>query len=168
MDTIIEERVDRVEIALERFINEMREFKDEMREFKDEMREFKDEMREFKDEMGEFKDEMGEFKDEMREFKNEAEKDRKRMNKQWGELANKLGTLVEDIAAPSIPRIAEERFKVEIEYLAVRVKKKKIEGLPEKEWDAIAVSSDTVFSNYTKTTLRAKDVDDFLEEIKIF
>jgi hypothetical protein len=31
---------------------------------------------------------MHEFKDEIRSFKDEAERDRKRMNKQWGELAN--------------------------------------------------------------------------------
>ena len=47
--------------------------------------------------------EMQDFKDEMRTFKDEAESDRKRMNKQWGELANKVGTAVEDIVAPNIP-----------------------------------------------------------------
>jgi hypothetical protein len=36
------------------------------------------------------------FKDEMRAFKDEVNEDRKRMNKMWGELANKMGTLVED------------------------------------------------------------------------
>jgi len=32
------------------------------------------------------------------------------MNKRWGELANKMGTVVEDIVAPSIPRLAREIF----------------------------------------------------------
>ena len=40
---------------------------------------------------------------EMREFKKE-------MNKRWGELANKMGTLVEDIVAPNISGIAREYF----------------------------------------------------------
>jgi hypothetical protein len=53
-------------------------------------------MKEFKDEMKEFKDEMKEFKDEMKEFKIE-------INKKWGELANRLGTLAEDIFGPGIP-----------------------------------------------------------------
>ena len=50
----------------------------------------------FQDEMKEFKDEMKEFKDEMKEFKIE-------INKKWGELANRLGTLAEDIFGPGIP-----------------------------------------------------------------
>ena len=32
------------------------------------------------------------------------------MNKRWGELANKMGTVVEDIVAPSIRRLAREMF----------------------------------------------------------
>ena len=64
------------------------------------------ESREFKGEMKEFK----EFKEEMREFKEEAERDRRRMNKAWGDLANKLGTTVEDVVAPNIPRIGREEF----------------------------------------------------------
>ena len=45
---------------------------------------------------------MKEFKDEMADFKNEPETDRKNRNKQWGELANKMGTLVEDIISPAV------------------------------------------------------------------
>jgi hypothetical protein len=61
-----------------------------------------------------FKEEMRGFKDEMRGFKDETRADRKSMNKQWGELANKMGTVVEDIVAPNIPRIAREYFHCEI------------------------------------------------------
>ena len=39
---------------------------------------------------------MKEFKDEMKQFKRE-------INKKWGELANRLGTLAEDIFGPGIP-----------------------------------------------------------------
>ena len=70
-----------------------------------EMREFKDEMREFKDEMREFKDEMREFKDEMSEYKEWSRNQIKTMNRQWGDLANRMGTLAEDLVAPSVPRI---------------------------------------------------------------
>ena len=34
----------------------------------------------------------------------EAARERREMNKRWGELANKMGTVVEDIVAPSIRR----------------------------------------------------------------
>ncbi len=164
METTVEERVDRVEIALERFIGEMKEFKDEMSVFKDKVDRY---IYESERDRRAFQSEMRVFEKEMRAFKDEAEKDRKRMNKQWGELANKLGTLVEDIVAPSIPGVVKERFNIEIDYLAVRVKKR-VEGLTVKEWDVIAVSSSLVFLNYTKSTLKSQDVDKFLEDIKIF
>jgi len=31
-----------------------------------------------------------------------------RMNKQWGELSNKMGTIVEDLVYPGLRRIIEE------------------------------------------------------------
>ena len=65
-------------------------------------------MREFKDEMREFKDEMREFKDEMPEYKEWSRNQIKTMNRQWGDLANKMGTLAEDLVAPSVPRILRD------------------------------------------------------------
>src|SRR2546427_669922 len=38
---------------------------------------------------------------EMRQWRLQAQK-------QWGEIANKLGTFVEDIVAPNIPRVAQQ------------------------------------------------------------
>ncbi len=109
------------------FKDEMRDFKDEMRDFKDEMRDFKDEMREFKDEMREFKDEMREFKDEMREFKIDVKNDIKDMKKQWGQLAYKMGTLVEDIFSPSFDILIKKSFGIIPDIIDTR-KKIKIGG----------------------------------------
>ena len=92
------------------FKDEMLAFKDEMRVFKDEMKVFKDEMLAFKDEMKAFKDEMKVFKDEMLDFKEWSKKNIENLNRQWGHLANKLGTLVEDIFAPSIDMALEKYF----------------------------------------------------------
>jgi predicted RNase H-like nuclease (RuvC/YqgF family) len=184
MATVIE-RVDRLEVALERFIDsvgiefnklynsqlrteaELREFKEEMREFKDEMREFKEEMREFKDEMREFKEEMREFKDEMREFKEENRRQTRTMNRQWGELSNRLGTLVEDLVYPSLPRIIRETLGREVLDHQLRRKRKLADGRV-KEFDAIAVTEDLVGLNGTKATLRSEDVDRFVEDIATF
>ena len=41
----------------------------------------------------------------MREFKDEMQASKKIMDKHWGELSNKMGTLVEDLVVPSIPSI---------------------------------------------------------------
>jgi len=168
----------RTEISVQRLSNEMREFKDEMREFKDEMREFKNEMLEFKNEMLEFKDEMrafknemlifkdemSDFKIEMRDFKDESLRERQRMNKQWGDLANRLGTLVEDIVAPSLPRVAADLFGCERpELFALRVQRR-FNG-DTREYDALVVCSDCVLVNETKSRLNSKHVERLLAKL---
>jgi len=52
------------------------------------------EMRGFKDEVSEFKDEMGEFKEEMKDFKDETRREHRKLNRTWGEMANRLGFVV--------------------------------------------------------------------------
>ena len=170
------ERIDRLEnVMIELADAQMRtqaslkKFSDEtqlsLKKLSDEMQDFKDEMREFKDEMREFKDEMQEFKDEMREFKEEARADRKQMNKQWGDLAHKMGTIVEDIVAPNIPRIAREYFGFgEIEDFMVRrqVRNKK-DRAKRREFDVIAVGENQVIINETKSTPRIDYIDQFIE-----
>jgi Sec-independent protein translocase protein TatA len=148
-------------MSLNRLSNEMREFKDEMREFKDEMREFKDEMREFKDEMSEFKDEMSDYKDW-------SKKQIISMNRQWGDLANKLGTVVEDIVAPNIPRIAKVYFGCpEVDYIAVRVKKRSVtDRSRRREFDAIAVCEKIFILNETKSSPETRDVDKLAEFVQ--
>jgi len=116
--------------------------------------------------IAELKSEMKAFKDEMRAFKDESESDRKRMNKQWGDLANKMGTLVEDIVAPNIPRIAEEYFNVkEFDFLAIRIKKRNIKNNILKEFDFIAVSKKYLILNETKSSPTMEYVNDFIKTI---
>ena len=164
----------RTEAELRAFKDEMKDFKDEMRVFKDEMHTFKGEMSVFKGEMSVFKDEMSAFKDEMQDFKDEmrAYKEENRqlnrdMNRRWGELANKMGTMVEDLVAPSLPRIIEETFSQEVISLSQRHKRKLPNGRV-KEYDTIAVTAELVCVNSTKNTLRSSDVDRFVEELAEF
>jgi len=119
-------------------------------------------------EMKEFKDEMKEFKDEMKEFKGEMRSETLRMNRQWGDLANKLGTIVEDLVYPSLARIIREKFDIEVDEVAIRVTKKRPKTGEKKEFDAIAFTDKLVFLNSTKTTLRNRDVDSFIGEITEF
>ncbi len=161
----------RTEMSLNRLSEEMREFKDEMKVFKtemtvfkDEMTDFKDEMRVFKDEMSDFKGEMTDFKDEMRVFKDETVRDRQRMNKQWGDLANRLGTLVEDIVAPSLPRVAQEQLGCEApELFAVRVVRRL--GGETREYDAMLVCPGWVLINETKSLLQEQHIEALLEKL---
>jgi hypothetical protein len=109
-------------------------------------------------------DEMREFKDEMRAFKDESRRERRQMNKQWGDLANRLGTLVEDIVAPNLPRIAAELFSCDQpDLFAVRVVRW-LQG-ETREYDAIVVCPEVVLVNETKSRLLESHVGALLEKL---
>ena len=164
-------RVDRLEQTLQDFITNVglshMRTETELREFKDEMRDFKDEMREFKNEMGDFKDEMRESKNEMGDFKDEMRQQNREMNLKWGNLSNKLGTMVEDLVYPSLPRIIRQVLDRDTIDLGPRRKRKLADGRV-KEFDAIAETEDLVCLNSTKATLKSNDVDQFVNDIAVF
>ncbi len=173
------ERVDGLEVLLGKFIadtgtsikalsREMRNFKNEMKDFKDEMTDFKDEMKDFKDEMKDFKDEMTDFKDEMKDFKTEVRNDQKRMNRQWGELANKMGTLVEDIVSPAVRPVVKKYFDTELSDFMVKRKRKIRESGLAGEFDVIGVSEDKVFVVECKSSPSAEYLDKFIASIGKF
>jgi len=118
-------------------------------------------------EMREFKDEMREFKDEMREFKDETEKDRKRMNKAWGDLANKLGTVAEDIVAPNIPRLAQEEFNMGSALdISVRARRASRSGTPrEGEYDIVCAGGGKVIVVEVKSSPTVECVRHFSERL---
>ncbi|MCX8087133.1 MAG: hypothetical protein N3C63_09585 [Rhodocyclaceae bacterium] len=151
------------------FKNEMAAFKNEMLDFKNEMAEFKNEMLDFKDEMAEFKDEMAAFKDEMAEFKRKVDEDiaemkreRREMNLQWGAIANKLGTIVEDIIYPSCRRIAREHFGApdELEFEGQRIRRPYQRG-DRREFDGILVWPGHVMLLEAKATVRPEYLEAF-------
>lgn len=149
---IIEERVDRLEIVMERFVNEMRIFKDEMKEFKDEMKEFKDEMKEFKD---------GTIK-----WREELDRERKEMKRQWGDLARKMGTIVEDLIAPALRPVLSKYFNCETKMEGQRMRKR-VKG-EEYEVDAIALCDDKVFMIEARSTPKVEYADEIVEKSKRF
>jgi len=133
-------------------------------------------------EMADFKGEMAEFKDEMHadreasskahaDFVAEMRADRKAMNKQWGELANKWGTLVEDIVAPSVPRILREVVNCspseELDMFAVRMKRKHPHLIGKsQEFDVVAVCGGYVLIAEAKSNLSAEKINQFMERMK--
>ena len=107
---------------------------------------------------------MREFKDEMSEYKEWSRNQIKTMNRQWGDLANKLGTLAEDLVAPSVPRILRDYVGCPdsgVEFVTVRFRGRKPTG-EMQEFDVLAGCGNTLLINETKTTLRPKDVDEFV------
>lgn len=91
--------------------------------------------------------------------------DIKEWNKRWGELANRLGTVVEDIVAPNLPRIAKEYFQCgEIDDVMVRrwIRSKK-DRSKRREFDVIVVAGETVILNETKSTATVEYINHFLD-----
>ena len=122
----------------------------------------------FKIEMSDFKTEMSDFKTEMADFKTDMAADRKKMNKAWGDLANKLGTIIEDIVAPNIRRLAAERFACEpIETFVVLYYRRGPDGVM-REFDVIAVGAGQVVLAESKSTVTAEGVAQFAEKIATF
>ncbi|MBC8184424.1 hypothetical protein H8E88_25290 [candidate division KSB1 bacterium] len=157
MNFEVEERVDRLETLLGQFIIQTNTSLNRLSR----------EVENLSIEMKVFKDEMGDFKNEMRDYKDSQQKQTLNMNKQRGELANKMGTMVEDLVIPSVSRIIDEKFEIEIEDLTPRHKRKLADGRT-KEFDLIAISGECVFLNSTKSTLNSKDVNAFVKEISQF
>ncbi len=98
----------------------------------------------------------------------EAALERRAMNKRWGELANKMGTLVEDIVAPSLRRLAwaeldcgEERF------FAERITRVRSDDPSQRrEFDALYAGTRAVLLNETKSNARSEDVRDFVNFLR--
>jgi hypothetical protein len=94
-------------------------------------------------------------------------KEVKASQKQWGELSNRMGRLVEDFVYPSIPRIlctAVGCPASRLERVAIRLRcRHPVDPEREQEFDALAVCGDYVLINETKSRLDPGDVDAFIK-----
>jgi len=145
------ERLSAVEKALEDFIRQTNrgfaKLQDAQVDLRLSMEDFKEEMRQSHKRS----------EKEMREFKNE-------MNRKWGELANRLGTLAEDFVAPNIPFIAQKYFQCAAvpDMISVRgMRKHSRDKSKTREFDVITVYDDKVILNETKSTARQSYIDQF-------
>ena len=93
----------------------------------------------------------------------QAARERQEMNKRWGELANKMGTVVEDIVAPSIRRLAREMFDCgELRQFWTRMSASRSDDPSRtREFDALYVGTRAVLLNETKSSPRASDARRF-------
>jgi myosin heavy subunit len=117
--------------------------------------------------------EMSESKAELErvvaQTRKEMSESKAELNKKWGDLANKLGTVVEDIVAPNIPTIAKKYFKVEeIQRIMMNLYIKSESLKKEKEFDLILVAKDLVILNETKTTVRQNYLEEFIQSLPEF
>ena len=102
---------------------------------------------------------------EREEMKEQAARERKEMNQRWGELANKMGTIVEDIVAPSIRRLAREVFDCgDLRAFYTRtVRTRSDDPSREREFDALYVGTQAVLLNETKASARPEYARAFVQ-----
>ncbi len=112
-------------------------------------------------------EEREERKKSQEEWDRKFEKDRKEWNKKWGELANKMGTLVEDIIAPGTESAVKKKFNTDVMDILVRRKKKK--GNLREEFDVIAETEDgKVFMIEVKSNPTSQDIDNVKKKLERF
>ncbi|MGC9141831.1 MAG: hypothetical protein ACP5IN_05720 [Caldimicrobium sp.] len=168
----------KTERELLEFKEEMREFREEMRAYREqkerEMQEFREEWRAYREqkerEMQEFREEWRAYREqkerELREYKEYVDKQINEMNKKWGDLVNKWGTMVEDIIIPGIPFALKRRFGLEVKKILASPLSRK-DG-KEREYDAIVIAGDYVFVFSVKSRFKVKHFEEVEEALRDF
>ena len=102
-------------------------------------------------------------REESARYLEEAARGRRERNKRWCELADKWGTVVEDIVAPSVRRLAPEVFDSgRLQSFATRVSCIRRDDLARgREFDALYVGTRAVLLNDTKSSPRINDARRF-------
>ena len=94
------------------------------------------------------------MKESTKTFEENMNKTIRDMNRRWGELANKMGTVTEDIVAPGFPFLIERHFDLSLDDISCRRKVKDKSG-NRWEFDLVARSGNIAFivdvkSDYNK------------------
>ena len=157
---------DREESA--RFREESAWDREESARFREESARDREESARFREESArdraEMKTESARDREESARFRARSEQDSREMNKRWGELANKMGTLVEDIIGPSLRRMGREEFGCGEEQLfSSRISLTRSDDPKlRREFDALYVGSRAVLLNETKSTARPEYAREFV------
>ena len=110
------------------------------------------------------------FKEKTDATLDRMERDRRELNKQLGEIANKQGRMTEDLVAPSICRILREVLGLPQSHecgQAERIRRPhpKVKGR-RKEFDVIAECDGYVLVNETNSSLKPSDIPKIKETIQ--
>src|SRR5450759_2820442 len=103
----IEDRVDRLEALFGQFMAEsalMNKHAEERNRLAEERNRLGDE----RHQAAELRNRAAE--DRLTRFEQDMRQSKREMDKKWGDLANKMGTIIEDILAPNLHRLASEHF----------------------------------------------------------
>jgi len=155
----MEKRVDRLEEALTELAQQSRVTEIKLTSFIQEMRDYREEndrmIREMKENtrilgermdktIQEMKEDTQKFLEGTKVYQDRMDKTIQDMNRQWGELANKMGTVTEDIVAPGFPFLIERHFGLSLDDISCRRKVKDKSG-NRWEFDLVARSGNIAF-----------------------
>jgi hypothetical protein len=106
----------------------------------------------------------------MKEDTKRMKGDTRAMKKAWGDLANKMGTVAEDVVAPNIPRLAVDEFGLgEVEDLMVRARRASRRGEKRRvEWDVVCSGPDKVVVVEVKSTPTRDKIREVPERLATF
>ena len=163
LDKTIQEMKEDTRIFKERTDKTIQEMKEEnnrmIREMKEDTRllgerldktiqEMKEDTRIFKEGVKVYQDRLDKTVQDMKEstkiFEENMNKTIQDMNRRWGELANKMGTVTEDIVAPGFPFLIERYFGLSLDDISCRRKVKDKSG-NRWEFDLVARSGNIAF-----------------------
>ena len=97
-------------------------------------------------------------------FEKSLEESRKEFNKKWGDLARKMGTVVEDIFYPSFEVMIEKYWHCKPFDMSIRHKIRKANE--EMEIDVIGYCKDKAFVLEVKSSPRTEDIEEFTKKLK--
>jgi hypothetical protein len=164
----MEERVSTVERLLAEIAEANRETQEANREMREANREIQAESRAALERTRVMAAEIRAFVEERRESDRQRQRTLDQMDRQWGELANKMGTLVEDIVAPGLGTVFQTVFGLErLDAYGQRVRRThRIDPGRQREFDYIASAGDLVLVNETKSTVRPDDIPAFVAVLR--
>jgi hypothetical protein len=160
----IEDRVDRLDALFGQFLSEMavtNHRAEERHKAAEEQNRFADRRAEERNQAAEAR--MARFEQEMRASKRE-------LDKKWGDLANKMGTILEDIVAPNLQRLAREHFRLDpvLDFMLRRTRRRPDCPAQETEFDALVVGADAVILGEAKSTPSLEAVGAFDGKLGVF
>ena len=108
------------------------------------------------------------FREKVERDHEEWARERRAMNKQWSELAAKMGTVVEDIVAPSVRRMARKVFDCGEELLFTsRIERVRSDDRSRRrEFDVLYVGDRALLLNETKSSPSGADVRRFVRLVR--
>ena len=153
------------EIKLASFIQEMRDYREEndrmIREMKENTRILGERMDKTIQEM---KEDTQKFLEGTKVYQDRMDKTIQDMNRQWGELANKMGTVTEDIVAPGFPFLIERHFGLSLDDISCHRKVKDKSG-NRWEFDLVARSGNIAFIVDVKSDYNRREYLDHFTQL---